>query len=1304
MRLAGVLIALAAHLLLAVGPASAQGRAPMVRVLATDFVLPGKIARIAELGAGEGVGVTAAYVETGDPAQWLEGADLVILDTPRANDAAAVQTRADEALAASGKPWIQVGGGPPRFGGLPPEVARRMIGYYAGGGAENFRALMAYVRTWRSGGDLATAPPPMALPAHGVYHPDAPGPITSVEAYLAWGEGRWGVGAPVVAAAISSSMLSGMQTALADAVARRAEAKGMIPVVFWFDAADPQGISKALGGLRPAVLVNMTHMQNGAARAAEFLALDIPFLQTITYREGGAEAWRASPSGVSTQSAATFLAVPEAWGLSDPMVVAAIEDGEPKPIPDQLDALLEKARRLAALQTTAAADKRLALMFWNAPGGEKNLSASNLNIPRSLAALTRRLGEAGYDVPTTEEADLVAAGQALLAGYYRPETLDRLLAEDLAVTFPLKAYRAWLAELPEARRREVLERWGDPVRHWAVRTVAGEPAFVIPRLQLGKLMILPQPPRADRVGEAYHDVKQPPGHLYLATYLYVRERFQPSALVHFGTHGTQEWTPGKDRGLALHDYPFLAVGDLPVFYPYIQDNIGEAIQARRRGRAVTISHQTPPFAPAGLYDELRDLHALVHEYQQLDPGGVRDATADRLRGAAARADLDRDIGWTQAQAQADFEGFLQALHDHLHELARTAAPLGLHTFGEPASPEHRLTTVMQQLGEPYYRRLGLDPLEVFAEDHEAVKRSAPYRLLDRHLRDGAPLDEIADPQLRAMIARGRELDAHLAETGEVEALLAGLAGRFVAPGAGGDPVRNPDVPSGRNIYAFEPDKIPTQAAYEAGGKAFAQLLEAYRADHGGKSPGKLAFSMWSSETIRTLGVVEGQVLHALGLRPVWDRAGRVERLEIVPAAELGRPRIDAVLQITSVYRDQFDGIMRLLGEAIEQLAALDEPGNAVAENSRRLAAELVAQGRSPQEAASLSALRLFSNAPGDYGSGLPDAVLASDKWEETAPLADTFLTRLQYAYGAKAWGAETPGANLFASQLKGVDAAVLSRSSNLHGLLSTDHPFEYLGGLSLAIRTINGESPSLYVTDLRRPEGKVTGAARLLSEEMRVRYLNPHWIGAMKAEGYAGTVELVGVVNNLFGWQVTDPAMVRPDQWQAVHDTYVRDIRGLGVNRWFEQDNPTAQAQMIERMAEAIRKGYWSPDAATKRELAERWAELTMRHAADKGAMATAQFLETLAGGFGLSGRAAPAAPPPAKAPAEPPSPTSDTPAATPPPTVRGQLLQEVRPPAAPAAPDDLWGALAALAALLLAGGLWRMRANQRLQRVEFVQ
>ncbi|WP_341644419.1 cobaltochelatase subunit CobN [Thauera sp. SDU_THAU2] len=1256
------------------GPAAAAQ--PEVLVLHNGFVSAEKFQRLQPFAAQEGVELRHLNVDDSPAASLREAAAaaaLVVLDVPRPNDRATVTQRLEQS-SESERPVgnlrsLTVGGGRPAWANLPPQYGGALAALYAAGGEDGFRRFFALVKAIHEERqpDASLLAPPALLPATGFYHPEAPQVFTSLDAYLDWHAAR-PQAAPAkgrVAFLAHSGAVSDMLTRELDELIARSEAAGIVPVVFWFDASAPDGLAGLLAGGSIDVLVNLTHMQNGAARSRDFLALDIPVIQTLRFREGEAADWPTAPSGVAARTTAVFLAGPEGWGLSDPIVLSASTAGIEALLPEQADALIGKLGKLIALRHTPPADKKLALMFWNYPAGEKNLGASNLNIPRSIVSIQAALAEQGYAVgePVSED-QVIAAGQRLLGALYGSVPLDDLLAENMAGLYPLAAYERWLATLPPQRQQE-LRQAGDPAKHHAVRQIDGQRYFVIPRWRLGKLLVMPQMPRHADAHRHYHDTASAPDPLYMAAYLYLQQQEAAHALIHLGTHGTQEWLPGKDRGLAASDYPWLAVGDLPVLYPYIQDNVGEAIQAKRRGRALIISHQTPPFAPAGLYDQLRDLHHLIHEYEQLDEGMVRERVAGQIREAAIAASLHADIGWTAEAAERNFPAFLQAVHDQLHELARSAMPLGLHTFGQPADQAHRISTIMQQLGKPFYAALGIDQAELFVADHSALQNSPAWRAVEQLL------DPQATDTLPAAVAtfaeRARELEQRLHDTQENEALLAGLAGRFVQPGAGGDPVRNPEVSSGRNLYAFEADKIPARAAYESAATAYAQLVDAFRAENKGEWPQKIAFSLWSSEAIRHLGITEAQILHALGLRPVWDAGGRVIALEIIPAAELGRPRSDVVVQVTGVYRDQFDGFMRLLDDALTRLAELDEVDNPIAANNRRIAAALHQQGMSADGAIAAARYRIFGNAPGEYGTGVPHLALASTEWDDDAALAEQFLSSSRHAYGSQGWGTAAAQGNLLAEQLRGTQLAVMSRSSNLHGVLSTDHPFEFLGGLSAAVRHLDGRPPQLLISDLRSSEVRTAGLSRFLADELRTRYLNPQWIAAMQHEGYAGTLQVLNATNNLFGWQAMDASTVRDDQWQAMFDTYVTDSRGLGTRQWFEQHNPTAQAQMLERMAEAIRKGYWNASEDTRRALAQRWQELEQQFDVDTGAAKTRRFIAEMAQpdmaqadmaqGFGLS--ATPAPDTASATAAEQPVPES---AEAAPESVQGQVLEPVEP------------------------------------------
>ncbi|MEY6433203.1 cobaltochelatase subunit CobN [Thioalkalicoccus limnaeus] len=1213
-------------------PRGASAAAPDLVILTNDFVLAGKFEAVADAARGSGLNLDVVNLDDTDLtrlAETLAGARLALLDTPRETDAEQALEMAREALEETGTPWLLVAAQGPQSEGLDAERVEILYDYYRQGGVTNFERLFAYLKHQFWGDGLVAVPPPLVFPEKGIYHPRHPDLVLGDLAdYLDWLGPERAESRPRIGVAIHHTAVSNAVTDFVDDLISRLEAAGAVPVVFYHPVMPSPGDLDLLfhdGQAAIDVLINYQVMYLGE-RSEDYARLDVPVLQAISWRSGDEAEWAASAEGLPMGGVPFYLAIPEQAGLIDPLVVAAVDEGRLVAIPEQAQALVDKALRMARLRDTPYADKRVAVMFYNYPPGEKNLAASFLNVPRSLAVISEALAEAGYRVEPVDEEQMIAEGPALLAPFYRPEEVGGLLERGLADRLPLADYEAWFATLPAEVRERIEERWGRAGEHPMVIEDEGSAFFVIPRIARDHLIILPQPPRG-QPGEPpersiYHDTRVPVNHFYLAAYLYVREVFGADALIHLGTHGTQEWMPGKERGLSIHDDPYLVLGDLPVAYPYIVDNIGEATQAKRRGRAVTISHQTPPFAPAGLHQELMPLHDLIHEWELLDQGAVKLQTEQAIIAEAGKLNLLEDLGWSEDEAVADFVGFERELHDYLHDLAQSAQPLGLHTLGVAPVSKHRLTTVMQMLGEDLYRLLPIDePEELFVDDYQRLTETEPFRFLERHLIDGEPAP---DEQSSELVALARDYYARLAAAEELAGLSTVLDGRYLATRYGGDPIRNPEsLPTGRNHYGFDPSKLPTEQAYIAGGAALAALIEAHRREQG-RPPEKLAFSLWSVEAMRHLGVLEAQVFHALGVRPVWDRGGRITDIEVIPREELGRPRIDVVVSATGLYRDHFPNVMNHIAQAVVRVAELDEPDNAVRANTLALERRFLADGMDADEARDLALTRIFSNQSGTYGTNLDDATLASDTWDDEAKLAELYLARMQYTYGPDTarWGRKPDGLNLYAQQLEGVDGAVLSRSSNLYGMLSTDDPFQYLGGLALAVRHLTGQSPSLYISNLRDPntQDRIDSAARFLATELRARYLHPQWIQAMQAEGYGGTLNIVDTINNFWGWQATAPEIVRDDQWQAFFDVYVEDSLGLAIREWFESHNPTALAQVAERMLEAIRKDYWEASEATLSALVEVYLDAVERHGYRAASSLVDPYVRELAAGFGLEG------------------------------------------------------------------------------------
>ncbi|MCC6161646.1 MAG: cobaltochelatase subunit CobN [Nitrosomonas sp.] len=1075
--------------------------------------------------------------------------------------------------------------------------------------------------------------------------------------------------------------------------------------------SDPVEVDEPLityqGKILPQViLVNTFLGSNPESRKAWHQALGIPAINVLSYRSGTREEYLKDNAGVSSFFIPFTLTTAEYIGLQDPVLLTTNEGGVFVPMKEQLDLLVGKAINLARLNLKANADKHVALLFWNYPPGEKNQGASNLNVPRSLEYLINQLQSEGYAFESTTEEQMIEAVGQMLRPAYRAGSIPELMRTPHWDFLPLERYRTWYATLPESVRNDIEARWGDPETSAWITSREGIIGFVIPCMKLGNLVVMPQPSRGEMASteeekKLFHDTRQPPGHAYLASYLWIREQFAADAIVHFGTHGTQEWTPGKECGLWAYDYPNLLAGNVPVIYPYIVDNIGEAIHVKRRGRGVIVSHQTPAFSPAGLSDDFVQINDLIREYQSLDQGLVRDNNRKLIIGQAVKMNIHQDLKWKVADLERDFDQFLRDIEDYLEDLGAAQQPLGLHTFGRETELAHQISNVMQMLGQPLYDQLGIgNARALLRDDYRKIQQSEPYRFVETHVFSDLPLSQISNPELRALAERGRQFRMNLRATQEIGAVVKGLSSHWIDPSYGGDPIRNPDaLPTGCNMYGFDPGRVPTRAAYEAGKQAVEQLIADYKFTHG-KFPEKLAFSMWSTETMRHLGMLESQILYAMGARPQWDEGGRVIGMEVIPLNELGRPRIDAVISLTGLYRDQFPNVMERFNQAISLLAELDEPDseNFIRANTRRIRSQLVDRGIALEAAEEFALTRIFGNESGDYSTRLTKATLASGQWDEKdGTLENLYLSRMSWAYGPNTahWSQKLTdgkgnGINTYAEHLRGTSAVVFSRSSNLRGLLDTDHPFEYLGGISMAVQHLDGANPQLYISNMRDPaRTKLEAAEGFMAKELRAIYQHPNWIREMQKEGYSGTLKMLDTINNFWGWQVMDRNIVRDDQWEEFHQSYVADRYNLGMRDWFEQSNPTALAQIAERMLEAIRKDYWQASEQTKRELVEVYTDIARRHDVHTDNAIFKAYVAELAAGYGLSepgstDNAADSTTPDQPAPPE-------TQAAE---VVRGQQMVET--PATPVTEETLWNYAWLLAGIIAAGAIYQFGRTYR--------
>ncbi len=592
-----------------------------------------------------------------------------------------------------------------------------------------------------------------------------------------------------------------------------------------------------------------------------------------------------------------------------------------------------------------------------------------------------------------------------------------------------------------------------------------------------------------------------PTHAFATFYLWLRNTFSADVVLHFGMHGALEFMPGKQAGLGASDWPDRLIGEMPNVYLYAANNPSEATLAKRRSNAITITHLTPPLTTAGLYKGLAELKDSLTRWREMP------AQDDQ------RPDLEQLIR-DQANAVDMNARDIDKLWLKLLETEGSLITEGLHVVGKPLSDAARADMI---------------------------------RLM--------PEGDAAD--------RAAEL---LKEDHELPALMRALSGHFIPPVPGGDLIRAPQiVPTGRNIHAFDPFRMPTAFAMSEGAKQADLLLETHDS-----MPRTVALVLWGSDNIKSDGGPIGQALALMGAKPRFDNFGRLSGADLVPLDKMGRPRIDVVMTLSGIFRDLLPLQTRMLAEAALKCAMADEP---LAQNFVR--AHALAYAEEMGCDLETAALRVFSNAEGAYGSNVNQLVDSSAFGDEDE-LADAYEARKSFAYGVDGKAAKNAG--LLQKVLKDVDLAYQNLESVELGVTTVDHYFDTLGGISRAVkRAKGGESAPVYIGDQTRGSAKVRTLQDQVALETRSRSLNPKFYEALLNHGHEGVRQIEAHVTNTMGWSATT-GEVEPWVYQRLSETFVLDEE---MRNRLATLNPQASMRMANRLLEASDRDYWAPDEDT---------------------------------------------------------------------------------------------------------------------------
>jgi cobaltochelatase CobN len=927
--------------------------------------------------------------------------------------------------------------------------------------------------------------------------------------------------------------------------------------------------------------------------------LDVPILQGLCLTSSRTQ-WLESDDGLTPLDAATQIAIPEFDGrlITVPFSFKEIgEDGLTRYVPDP-----ERTARVAGIAVkharlchVAPADRRIVLMLSAYPTKHARIgNAVGLDTPASTVRLLAAMRTVGYDVGDEFPEDGDALMHALIAAGGQDENwLTEAQLAGNPVRISTADYRAWFDTLDHDLRAAVTEHWGPPPGELFVdRSQHREGEIVLAALRSGNVVVMVQPPRGFGANPVaiYHDPDLPPSHHYLAAYHWVREQFGAHAVVHVGKHGNLEWLPGKTAGLSAACAADAAIGDIPLVYPFLVNDPGEGTQAKRRVHATLVDHLVPPMARAESYGDIARLEQLLDEHAQiaaLDPAKL-PAVRAQIWTLLQAAKLDHDLGLTDRPHDAEFDDFLLHVDGWLCEIKDAQIRDGLHILGAAPTGPARVDLVLAILRA---RQMWAGQAEALPGLREAlgyVERSDERAAADEVETRARELVEALEaahwdpaavpanaPELvqRVLEFAAREVVPRLAATtDEITRVLHALDGGYIPAGPSGSPLRGlvNVLPTGRNFYSVDPRAVPSRLAWETGLSMADSLLERYQADTGGY-PESVGLSIWGTAAMRTSGDDIAEVLALLGVRPVWDEASRrVTALEPLPLTELGRPRIDVTVRISGFFRDAFPHVVTMLDDAVQLVAALDEPPeqNYVRAHAR---ADLAQHGDQRR-----ATTRIFGSKPGAYGAGLLQLIDARN-WRDDADLAEVYAAWGGFAYGRGLDG--RAARDDMETSYRRIAVAAHNTDTLEHDIADSDDYFQYHGGMIATVRALSGRAPRAYIGDSTRPD---TIRTRSLSEEtarvFRARVINPKWVDAMKRHGYKGAFELAATVDYLFGYDAT-AGVVEDWMYEKLSDTYVRDEQ---MREFFARSNPWALHGIAERLLEAAERKLWdTPDPET---------------------------------------------------------------------------------------------------------------------------
>lgn len=1226
-----------------------------------------------------------------------------------------------------------------------------LMQYIENGGKKNYHSMLAYIRKFIDGKKFM-APEPERVnerPDYLLTHFDPKdekgdelgfNSIREYNAFLAK-NGLYKEGAPTI-------MLTGFMGAAPD-MEKAFEKKGFM--VYRINKLQSFIAGHHADSIQANAVVNMAHGRLGDYFVEFMKQKNIPLFSPLNINRLTTE-WESDKQGMNGGFMSQSIVTPEIDGAIRPYVVFGQrinKEGlqEVYGIPDRMESFVESVLGYVNLKNKKNSSKRIAIFYFKGPG-QNALTASGMEVVPSLYNLLVRLKNEGYNVgklpANPQELAKMIQAQGAVFGTYAEGAYTKFLQSGHPALVTAHQFAGWTQKaLSKKMIKEMNQLYGSfPGKYMAT----DDGKLAVARLQFGNVALLPQV-MAGVGGDSFkivHGTDQAPPYTYVASYLWARYGFSADALIHFGTHGSLEYTPRKQVALGSNDWSDRLIGVVPHFYIYTIGNVGEAMIAKRRTYAQTQSYLTPPFKESELRQTYKQLSDAIQSYE-------KKATAEhslKVKALTVKMGIARELGLDAKQMNKPYSADeIARVENYAEELANEKITGKLYTLGVPYDNDDIRTsvyamatdpiaygmlavdklkgraqegvekhkqlfdrlylskarnTVTQLLGsasvsdEYICRYVGITPAELqmarkveamqaapdpiqmmmqMADQIGGAKETKPKMVDHRtvsELRAAKVSHKKKVPQMsreafekmeqtgrfpdkmmeaikkgqkwyqedlkRAKMAKagkgkssqtGRSSkdkgmmmskapkytrqQIHLAQAittvehalqnvgkysealrqsplNEMSSLMNALNGGFTAPSPGGDLIVNPNtLPTGRNLFSINVENTPSEDAWEKAKELCDNTIKMYCERHKGEYPRKVSYTLWSSEFIETEGATIAQILYMLGVEPVRDAFGRVTDLRLIPSKQLGRPRIDVVVQTSGQLRDLAASRLFLINKAIEMAANAkgDKYDNLVKAGVTESERLLVEKGMSPKEAREVSMYRVFGGVNGNYGTGIQEMVTAGDRWDKESQIAEVYLNNMGAFYGdEKNW--ETVRKAAFEAALTRTDVVVQPRQSNTWGALSLDHVYEFMGGMNLAVRNVTGKDPDAYLADYRNHSNmRMQEVKEAIGIESRTTIFNPAYIKEKMKGGASSASTFAEIVTNTYGWNVMKPKAIDKEMWDEIYNVYVKDKYHLGTKEFFDKQNPAALMEMTAVMMESARKGMWKATPQQLRDIAK---------------------------------------------------------------------------------------------------------------------